>query len=95
MPREDSQYAKTRIVDDYLDVLNLPSVPQRADDEYYTIENKYDKRPDLLAYDLYGSTRLWWVFIVRNMDLFDDPIEDFTAGTIIRLPSSDAINGQR
>ena len=51
MAREDSQYAKTRIVDDYLDVLNLPSVPQRADDEYYTIENKYDKRPDLLAYD--------------------------------------------
>ena len=95
MAREDSQYAKTRIVDDYLDVLNLPIVPQRADDEYYTIENKYDKRPDLLAYDLYGSTRLWWVFIVRNMDLFEDPIDDFTAGTIIRLPSNDAIAGQR
>ncbi len=95
MAREDSQYAKTRIINDYLDVLKLPSISSRSDDEYYTIENKYDKRPDLLAYDLYGSTRLWWVFIVRNMDLFEDPIDDFTAGTIIRLPSNDAIAGQR
>ena len=95
MAREDSQYAKTRIINDYLDVHKLPSISSRSDDEYYTIENKYDKRPDLLAYDLYGSTRLWWVFIVRNMDLFEDPIDDFTAGTIIRLPSNDAIAGQR
>jgi hypothetical protein len=95
MAREDSQYAKTRIINDYLDVLKLPRISSRSDDEYYTIENKYDKRPDLLAYDLYGSTRLWWVFIVRNMDLFEDPIDDFTAGTIIRLPSNDAIAGQR
>jgi hypothetical protein len=95
MATEDSQYASTRIVNDYLDILSMPSIPKRSDDEYYTIENKYHQRPDLLAYKLYGTTRLWWVFIVRNMDLFEDPIEDFTAGTIIRLPNYDAIAGQR
>lgn len=95
MATEDSQYASTPIINDYLDVLNMPQIPKRADDEYYTIENKFDKRPDLLAYELYGTTRLWWVFIVRNMDQFEDPIEDFKAGTVIRLPNNDAIAGQR
>ena len=44
---------QTRIINDYLDVLKLPRISSRSDDEYYTIENKYDKRPDLLAYDFF------------------------------------------
>ena len=37
MATEDSQYASTPIINDYLDVLNMPQIPKRADDEYYTI----------------------------------------------------------
>jgi len=92
---ENSQYSSTKIINDYLDILSLPNIPQRSDDEYYTIESKFDKRPDLLAHSLYGSTRLWWVFIARNMDLFEDPINDFTTGTVIRLPNPSAIAGSR
>ena len=80
---------------EYMDLLRPRAIPAAPDDVVYEIEPQYNYRPDLLAYDLYGSTRLWWVFIVRNMDLFEDPIDDFTAGTIIRLPSNDAIAGQR
>ena len=56
------------------------------DDQSYTIERTYAYRPDLLAYDLYGSPRLWWVFAQRNPDVIEDPIYDFAAGVTIKVP---------
>ena len=41
---------------------------------------------EVLAHDLYGSSKLWWVFMHRNMDTITDPIYSFTAGTEIRIP---------
>jgi hypothetical protein len=43
-------------------------------------------RPDLLAYDIYGDSQLWWVFAVRNKDVLKDPIYDFVPGQTIYLP---------
>jgi hypothetical protein len=43
-------------------------------------------RPDLLAYDIYGDSQLWWVFAVRNKDIIKDPVYDMVAGITIRLP---------
>ena len=40
----------------------------------YTIESQYQYRPDLLAYDLYGSTKLWWVFAQRNMNIIKEDL---------------------
>ena len=45
-------------------------------------------RPDLLAYDLYGSIKLWWIFSQRNMDIIKDPIYDMVPGVKIFLPKS-------
>lgn len=56
------------------------------DDILYEIDSFYEHRPDLLAHDLYGSAKLWWVFMHRNMDVITDPIWGFTAGTQIRIP---------
>lgn len=56
------------------------------DDQSYTIERTYAYRPDLLAFDLYGSPRLWWVFAQRNPDQIEDPIYDFKPGVTIQLP---------
>jgi hypothetical protein len=56
------------------------------DDQSYTIERTYAYRPDLLAYDLYGSPRLWWVFAQRNPNQIEDPIYDFKPGVTIQLP---------
>ena len=71
----------------------MPVIKSSENDRYYTIENKYDRRPDLLAYDLYGDTRLWWVFVRRNMNKIQDPINDFRAGITIRLPDKTALAG--
>ncbi len=56
------------------------------DDQSYTIERTYAYRPDLLAFDLYGSPRLWWGFAQRNPNQIEDPIYDFKPGVTIQLP---------
>ena len=70
----------------YLDLLQVRPIPAQADDFRYAIENQYRHRPDLLAFDLYGDPKLWWVFTQRNMDIIKDPIYDFEPGTIIFIP---------
>lgn len=62
------------------------------DDQSYTIERTYAYRPDLLAYDLYGTPRFWWVFAQRNPDQIEDPIYDFKPGVTIQLPKASNIN---
>lgn len=84
--RSTSPYYKTKQNKLYLELLSIRSVPAEADDFLYTIENQYRHRPDLLAYDLYGSPKLWWVFVQRNMDIIKDPIFDFEPGTKIYIP---------
>jgi hypothetical protein len=39
-----------------------------------------------LAYDLYGSSKYWWVFAQRNMEILKDPVYDLVAGIKIYLP---------
>ena len=70
----------------YLELLSIRPVPAEQDDYLYTIENQYNRRPDLLAYDLYGDSKLWWVFVQRNMETIKDPIYDFVVGTKIYIP---------
>ena len=57
-----------------LDVLKIRPVPAEDDDLLYEIESQYTHRPDLLAFDLYGTSKLWWVFAQRNMNVIKDPI---------------------
>ena len=82
-----SPYSKTKTVNgQYLDRLSIRPIPAQNDDVSYTIESQYTHRPDLLAYDLCGDHKLWWVFAQRNMDIIKDPIYDIEPGVIIKLP---------
>jgi|TARA_S200000501_G_scaffold370359_1_gene411392 alpha-L-fucosidase len=71
-----------------LGILSKRNVTAELDDETYTIERTYAYRPDLLAFDLYGTPRLWWVFAQRNPDQIEDPIYDFKPGVTIQLPKA-------
>ena len=75
-----------------LGVLVPRTITADLDDQSYTIERTYAYRPDLLAYDLYGTPRLWWVFAQRNPDQIEDPIYDFQPGVTIQLPKASNIN---
>lgn len=72
----------------YLDFLRIRPVPAANDDVVYTVQPQYTHRPDLLAYDVYGSSKLWWVFAQRNMDVLKDPVFDLEAGIEIFLPKA-------
>ena len=71
-------------------MVNRP-IPKQTDDITFTINDTYNMRPDLLAYDLYGESNLWWVFIQRNLDVLQDPIFDFVPGTKIYVPKSGSL----
>lgn len=86
-----SPWFTTQFKQDYLDVLSIRPVSAEPDDILYTIQTQYAYRPDLLAYDLYGSAALWWVFIQRNLDVLQDPIFDFAPGTQIYLPKGNSL----
>lgn len=75
----------------YLENLEIRRIPVSSLDRQYVIDTVYKHRPDMLAYDMYGSAELWWVFAQRNMDIIKDPIYDFEPGTTIYVPQRDAL----
>lgn len=89
--KNTSPWYSTQLVKDYLGILRIRPVSAEPDDFLYTIEPQYTHRPDLLAYDLYGTPKLWWVFIQRNLDTLQDPIFDFVPGTKIYIPKGDSL----
>tara|TARA_B100000963_G_scaffold146237_2_gene127360 strand:- start:4328 stop:4633 length:306 start_codon:yes stop_codon:yes gene_type:complete len=68
---------------------NLPKVPSATSDTKFRISKKYANRPDLLAFDKFGSTELWWIITLCNLEIIKDPITDFKEGVVIRLVSVD------
>lgn len=81
-----SPYFETGYNQFYLDVMTNRPIPKEDDDLQFTINNTYQYRPDLLAYDLYQTPALWWVFYQRNPNTLQAPPLDFTIGTTIYLP---------
>jgi hypothetical protein len=86
-----SPYSKTQTYSFFLDVANIPNIPYNSGDVQYHIDAIYTHRPDLLAYDLYGDTALWWVFAARNPNIIQDPVFDFTPNAVIYIPKKETI----
>jgi hypothetical protein len=81
-----SPYYTTGFTEFYLDSMVNRPIPKENDDKFFKINQTYPYRPDLLAYDLYGTAGLWWVFYQRNPNTLTKPPIDFVAGTLIYLP---------
>jgi hypothetical protein len=95
--KKSSPWATTDQASWYLGTMNYRAIPRANTDQFIVVQGKYDKRPDLLSYDLYGKPDYWWTFMVLNPDVIKDPIFDFTAGiqiyTATRDRLSDALGG--
>lgn len=88
-----SPYQSTGIVNGkFLDIMVNRPIPMIQSDVLFTITLVYQYRPDLLAYDLYNDSRLWWVFAQRNPNTLKDPYFDFVAGTDIYIPKLDTLS---
>ena len=86
-----SPYFNTGITQFYLDTMVNRPIPKLADDIQFEITQTYQYRPDLLAFDLYQTSTLWWVFYQRNPNTLQAPPLDFKAGTVIYLPKIDEL----
>lgn len=89
--RADSPYAITQFHGTSLDVYQPRPMPRHKDDVLFKINLTYQYRPDLLAYDLYNNSNLWWVFSVRNPNIIQDPIWDFIVGQQIYIPKQETL----
>ena len=81
-----SPYFNTGYSQFYLDTMVNRPIPKYNDDLLIEINQTYQYRPDLLAYDLYQSSQLWWVFYQRNPNTLTAPPLGFRAGVQINLP---------
>lgn len=81
-----SPYYTTQYSQFFLDKMINRPIPKEDDDLQFTINQTYQYRPDLLAYDLYQSPQLWWVFYQRNPNALQAPPLDFKVGVTIYLP---------
>ena len=81
-----SPYFETGYSQFFLDSMVNRPIPREEDDIMFTINLTYQYRPDLLAFDLYGTGALWWVFYQRNPNTLTAPPLDFAVGTQIFLP---------
>ena len=83
---KNSPWSSTKQNSLYLEMMNYRPIPSHKDDAPYEIETQYKNRPDLLAYDLYGDPKLWWIFVNRNRSVLKDPVYDFVPGVTIYCP---------
>jgi hypothetical protein len=66
-------------------------IPADPTDVYMVINATYNLRPDMLAFDLYGDPKLWWVFAQRNPNRLADPFFDFVTGLGIYVPKENVL----
>ena len=87
--RTDSVYRKTPVVNNkYLGIWNPGNLDvNNTLTTTVTLAPKHEYRPDVLAYELYGNAKLWWIFAQFNPDELVDPIMDFTAGKTLTVPT--------
>jgi hypothetical protein len=88
---KSSPYFGTPNFGPFLDVLDYRSIPSNPSDAEFNITSVYKHRPDLLAFDLYGDTGLWWVFTSRNPNVLKDPVFDFYPGQTIFIPKKETL----
>ena len=81
-----SPYFTTPFNQFYLDVMVNRVIPKETDDLSFVITKPFEYRPDLLAYALYNTSTLWWVFYQRNPNTLTRPPLDFEVGRQIFLP---------
>ena len=86
-----SPYSDTPQTSWYLDLWEGIVIPAYDNDQSLILPGLYNNKPHLLAYDLYGTSRLWWVFSVRNPDVIKDPIYDFVAGIQIYVTDKETL----
>lgn len=84
-------YKDTQSDDYFLSYYNPIDIPNDYTDYYITIKSKYQYKPKLLAFDLYGDSSLSWVFTYFNRSIIENPIFDLKSGLKIKVPTKERL----
>ena len=78
-----SNYALTGINRKYLGIYQPPLTNDSLSEETITliVQPKFNKRPDLMAFEMYGSAKLWCVYPHYKRDKQVEPIMEYISGT--------------
>lgn len=87
-----SPYAKTPRSEFFMLYYEHRKIDPDPTDKFVILEAKHTHRPDILSYEIYGDTRLWWVFMNRNLDKIVDPIYSFVPGLLLFYPTRDRLS---
>jgi hypothetical protein len=90
-PATSPYFTTATVNNQYLSTMVNRPIPGNQTDTYWEITPTYNLRPDMLASDLYGDSRLWWVFAQRNPNKLKDPLSDFVTGVSIYIPKHDTL----
>lgn len=71
---------------------NKNPMPRDPSDIVYSMEAKYEGRPDLLGYLFYGDPGLWWVIATYNGII--DPTEELVLGKILLIPLKERVQSE-
>lgn len=88
------RFVQGGLVDDFVDRLGWWErrvFPKHSSDVTILLPAKYNMRPDLLAYDLYGKATLHW-FILQYCSISD--VTTFVQGVELTLPTRSRLFGQ-
>lgn len=59
------------------------------DDVFYTVDDAFKHRLDLIAAYLYDDTSLWW--LIAQFNNIIDPFDEVIVGRVLRAPSKDRV----
>ena len=79
------QGGRVEVYPDRLGWWQRRNMPKHPSDLQFFITPRYHKRPDLLAYDMYGTAKLSW-FVLQFNNIIDINLE-FIEGKSVMLPT--------
>jgi hypothetical protein len=80
------QFTSDNLVNDYLDILKEAAQKVQLTEQE---KRKYYYNPDLLSYDLYGTTELDFVIMIMNGVISNN---EFAIPTLLLIPKTELVN---
>jgi len=75
---------------EFFDTPDFPDFPLSPNDKIINIEQKYLGRLDLIAFDFYNDSNLWWIIaLVNNLELIPCSM---WIGMSLRIPVIDNVS---
>jgi hypothetical protein len=59
-------------------------------DKIVAVTQPFEGKLDVLAYELYGNTELWWV--IAELNQIVDPLTEIKLGLQLRVPTKERLN---